>query len=84
MSITIGPEQRTKLITLVNEGAKVMQEMEDLKTGLNDTIKHIAQELDIKPTILSKAVKVAYKQSFADEEHAFEELEAILDAVGKK
>jgi hypothetical protein len=29
-------------------------------------------------------VKVAYKQSVADEEHAFEELEAILDAVGKK
>jgi hypothetical protein len=47
-------------------------------------VKHIAQELDIKPTILSKAIKVAYKQSFQDEEHAFEELEAILDAVGKK
>ena len=84
MAITIGPEQKTKLVTLINEGAKVMQEMDDLKAGLNDTVKHIAQELDIKPTILSKAIRVAYKQSFQDEEHAFEELEAILEAVGKK
>ena len=53
MAITIGPEQKTKLVTLINEGAKVMQEMDDLKAGLNDTVKHIAQELDIKPTILS-------------------------------
>jgi transposase-like protein len=59
MAITIGPEQKAKLVTLINEGAKVMQEMDDLKAGLNDTVKHIAQELDIKPTILSKAIKVA-------------------------
>ena len=84
MAITIGPEQKPKLVTLINEGAKVMQEMDALKAGLNDTVKHISQELDIKPTILSKAIRVAYKQSFQDEEHAFEELEAILDAVGKK
>ena len=72
MAITIGPEQKTKLVTLINEGAKVMQEMDDLKAGLNDTVKHIAQELDIKPTILSKAIRVAYKQSFQKEEHAYE------------
>jgi len=84
MSITIGPEQKTKLVTLISEGSKVLQEMEDLKSGLNDTVKAIAQELDIKPTLLSKAIRIAHKQSFQDELHDFEELEAILDAVGKK
>jgi transposase-like protein len=58
--------------------------MEDLRGGLNDTIKAVAQELDIKPTLLSKAIKIAHKRSFAEEEKDFEELEAILDAVGKR
>jgi transposase-like protein len=84
MSITIGPEQKAKLMTLIQEGSKVMQEVDDLKGGLNDTVKAIAQELDIKPTLLSKAIRIAYKQSFQEELHDFEELEAILDAVGKK
>jgi hypothetical protein len=84
MSITIGPEQKQKLMTLIQEGSKVLQEVDDLKGGLNDTVKAIASELDIKPTLLSKAVRIAYKQSFQEELHDFEELEAILDAVGKK
>jgi transposase-like protein len=84
MAITIGPEQKAKLMTLIQEGSKVMQEIDDLKGGLSDTVKAIAQELDIKPTLLSKAIRIAYKQSFQEELHDFEELEAILDAVGKK
>ena len=84
MSITIGPEQKTKLMTLINEGSNVLGEIDDLRGGLNDTIKAVAQELDIKPGLLSKAVKIAHKRSLAEEEKDFEELEAILDAVGKK
>ena len=84
MAITIGPEQKNKLMTLINEGSNVLGEIDDLRGGLNDTIKAVAQELDIKPGWLSKAVKIAHKRSFAEEEKDFEELEAILDAVGKK
>ena len=54
MSITIGPEERQKLMTLIGEGSKVLQEVEDLRTGLNDTVKAIAQELE---TICPNAVK---------------------------
>jgi transposase-like protein len=84
MAITIGPEQKNKLMTLVSEGSNVLGEIDDLRGGLNDTIKAVAQELDIKPTLLSKAIRVAHKSSFAEEEKDFEELEAILDAVGRK
>ena len=84
MAITIGPEQKNKLMTLIGEGSNVLGEIDDLRGGLNDTIKAVAQELDIKPGLLSKAVKIAHKRSFAEEEKDFEELEAILDAVGKK
>jgi len=84
MSITIGPEQKEKLMTLINEGSNVLQEVEDLRGGLSDTIKAVAHELELKPVLLSKAIRVAHKSSFSEEERDFEELEAILDAVGKK
>ena len=33
-----GPDEKQKLERLVNEGAQVMQEVEDLNTGLKDTV----------------------------------------------
>ena len=43
----------------VQEGMAVMQEVEDLNAGLSDTIKAVAEELDVKPSILKKAIKTA-------------------------
>ena len=47
---------KAKLIQIVNEGIQVMTEVEDLTAGLNDTIKAIAEELEIKPSLLKKAI----------------------------
>ena len=38
-----------------------MQEIEDLQTGLRDTVKAVAEELEIKPTLINKAIKIAHK-----------------------
>ena len=45
--------------------------------------KGLIKEMDIKPAILMKAVKVAHKASFTDETDKFDALETILAAVGK-
>ena len=37
-------EEKAKLTQLVNEGITVMQEVDDLNEGLNDTVKAIAEE----------------------------------------
>ena len=76
-------EEKAKLTQLVNEGLTVMQEVDDLNEGLNDTVKAIAEEMDIKPSILNKAVKVAYKAEFAKARDEFDELETILTTVGR-
>ena len=61
-----GADEKAKLERLVNEGATVMQEVEDLTQGLKETVKAIAEELDIKPALINKAIKVAHKgDSFA-------------------
>jgi hypothetical protein len=66
---------------LLDEGTQVLQEADDLRAGLRDTVKHIAQELDVKPTVLNKAIKIAHKRSLSEERDMFEDIEAILDTA---
>ena len=47
MDRVITEEQKTKLKQIVSEGTAIFQEIEDLTEGLNDTIKSIADELEI-------------------------------------
>ena len=72
-----------KLKRLVNEGIQVTQEIEVLKEGLRDTVKAIAEELQIKPATLNKAIKIAYKAEFHKEREKFDELETILESIGR-
>lgn len=76
-------EQKAKLIQIVNEGVGVLQEIEDLNAGLSDTIKAIAEEMEIKPAILKKAIKIAQKSKLGDTNADHEELNTILETVGR-
>ena len=64
---TFNGDQKIKLIQIINEGMQVMHEIDTLQGGLNDTIKAVAEELEVKPAILKKAVKLAHKASFGQE-----------------
>ena len=72
-------EQKAKLGQLFKEGIAVMTEIEDLNTGLNDTIKSVAEEMEIKPGVLKKALKIAQKSKYTDHKASEEELEDIFD-----
>jgi hypothetical protein len=76
-------EQKAKLTQIVNEGMRTMLEIEDLNAGLNDTIKAVAEELEIKPGILKKAIRIAHKASLGETNRDHEDLNTILETVGK-
>ena len=76
-------EQKAKLTQMVNEGMRVMHEIETLNGGLSDTIKAVAEELEIKPNILKKAIRLAHKAEFGKEQQDHALLETILTTVGK-
>ena len=76
-------EQKLKLTQIMNEGIAVLTEIEDLNAGLNDTIKAIAEEMEIKPAILNKAIKIAQKSKLTESNNDHEELNTILETVGK-
>ena len=79
---TYGAEEKAKLERLVKEGVSVLQEIEDLQTGLKDTVKHVAEELDIKPALINKAIKVAQKRDWEKVADAYEDLETLVATVG--
>ena len=76
-------EQKLKLTQIINEGMQVMHEIETLNGGLSDTIKAVAEELEIKPSILKKAIRIAHKAEFGKEQQDHSLLENILTTVGK-
>lgn len=82
-SRTYGPEEKAKLERLVNEGVTVMQEIEDLNMGLKETVKAVAEELDIKPSMINKAIKIAQKGDWEKVANDFDDLETLVVTVGK-
>ena len=76
-------EQTAKLTQIMNEGMQVMHEVETLTGGLNDTVKAIAEELEIKPGTLKKAIKIAHKAKLGETNRDHDELNTILETVGK-
>lgn len=83
MSKTFNGNEKIKLTELVVEGMRVMQEVEMLNGGLADTVKAIAEELEVKPSVLKKAIKVAHKARLTETNQENELLNTILETVGK-
>lgn len=75
-------DEKAKIKKLFAEGIQVMSEVNALQEGLNDTIKGIAEEIDIKPSVLKKAMKIAFKNEFSKEQEAFTEVEEVLEVAG--
>lgn len=76
-------DQKLKLTQLINEGMQIMNEVETLNSGLSDTIKAVAEEMNIKSSVLKKAIRTAHKMEFGKTQKEQELLENILVTVGK-
>jgi len=79
---TYGQEEKAKLERLVKEGVTVLQEIEDLQGGLKETVKAVAEELNVKPSIINKAIKVAKNRDWSRLNDEFEDLETIIATIG--
>ena len=79
---TYGAEEKAKLERLVQEGVTVLQEIEDLNMGLKDTVKAVAEELDIKSSLINKAIKIAQKRDWENHADAYEDLETLVATLG--
>ena len=64
-----------------------MEEISELKESMGEYVKGLAEELDIKPTVINKAIKLAFKQrqenAIQNAQEEMSEVELLLHAAGK-
>jgi hypothetical protein len=46
-------------------------------------VKAIAEELDIKPSVLNKAISIAHKARLQEAKQDFDDVETVLQTVGR-
>ena len=76
-------EEKQKLIQIISQGSQVLGEVDDLKSGLRDTVKSIAEELELKPALINKAISIAHKGNYQNLSDDMDTLDSILTAAGK-
>ena len=75
--------EKQKLIQIISQGSQVLGEVDDLKSGLRDTVKSIAEELELKPALINKAISIAHKGNYQNISDDMDTLDSILTAAGK-
>jgi len=75
--------EKTKLIQLIKEGSQVLGEIDDLKSGLKDTVKALSEELELKPALINKAISIAHRDNYKAVADDMDMLDSILAAAGK-
>lgn len=80
---TISDSEKNKIKKFIDESLRIFQEVEDLKGGLSDLGKVLAEELGIKPGQLMSAARAAHKQSLEDAKENMDVIEELLIAAGR-
>lgn len=81
--VTFSETQRIKIRRLVEEGMRTLMEIDTLRDGLSETVKACADELNIKPAPLRRAIKIAHKASLGEENKNHDVVNTILEAAGR-
>ena len=75
--------EKQKLIQIISQGSQVLGEVDDLRSGLRDTVKSVAEELELKPALINKAISIAHKGNYQNLSDDMDTLDSILTAAGK-
>jgi len=74
---------KDKLKETIEKGLRLQQEIADLREDLKAMVTEAAQLVNVKPAILNKAIRVAFKSSLSKQREDIETLEEILEAAGR-
>jgi|APCry1669189440_1035222.scaffolds.fasta_scaffold11567_3 BMFP domain-containing protein YqiC len=85
----LNSNDKAKLKNLIDSGTQVLGDVANLKEGLKETVAAVAEEMDLKPAVLNKAIRVAYKMNqnkndLVSGREELDEVEQILLEAGIK
>lgn len=79
----LSQDDQRKLKDFMDAGERELQEIADRKDALKDLTKNLAEHLDVKPAVLSKALSAAFKNSIEADKESFDDVETILQITGR-
>lgn len=83
INTNLSPEQRRKLDSLIKDGSAELEKIKIIREGLNEAIKAVAEELDVKPKHVRNAVKVAHKANYGEFNEDYESVQNLLEQTGR-
>jgi len=78
----LGPNNQPMVAGGQEPTATAQYKARALAEGLNDTIKAVAEELEVKPSVIKKAIRIAQKDQWDQVFREFDDLETIVDISG--
>lgn len=82
-ALMLSPDDKAKIKNLIDVGVRTTQEIADLKEGLKESVDELAALLSIKPGVLNKAIRIAFKSSVSTMQQEVDVVEEILHAAGR-
>jgi hypothetical protein len=84
----LSAEHKARIKNTINEGIQTMQEIKDLREGMNDLLSSVAEDLNIPKKELNNAVKLGFKKSqrtsvIEEEKESLDLVEALLNIAGR-
>ncbi len=80
---TLTQDDQNKLKRLVDEAINNAQHIKDLRESFRDTVKAVAEELNLKPKEINKAIRLAVSATLEAEKEELENAEEILVMAGR-
>lgn len=84
-SLTV--DDTTKIKQTIEAGMQLLREVDTLKEDMKTYVKDLSEELDVKATTISKAIRLAHKNEKDDAikqaQAEMTDVEIILHAAGK-
>lgn len=78
----LSTEEVARLKDIIDDGIQTKQDIRDLREGLSETIKAIADEVDIKSRTLNKAINAAFKNNLGEQQEEHDEIAELLKVTG--
>lgn len=81
--LTLSNEDKVKIKSLIEYGLTTTAKIKLLQEELKEEVKAVAKELNMKPALLNKAIKVAHKSSVSVLQAEVDKMEELLHAAGR-
>lgn len=81
--LTLSADDKIKIKALIDFGVTSTGKINAIKDELKEEVKAVAKELNIKPALLNKAIRVANKSSVSTLQSEVDTMEELLHAAGR-